>query len=116
MKKKRPALSPDQVGALGRTKDVEVLVADWGSFRCEMCCGSPQRPLGIVSFMLIPPETARALQKDSPFPEVFALNAAVRRATGAYIGRIDQDTLVGRRFLEVFFDLYDGERKELEAV
>jgi hypothetical protein len=107
----------DQVEALGRTKDVEVLVADWGSdIPLRDVLRLTPAAAGIVSFMLIPPEIARALQKDSPFPEVLALNAAARRARGAYIGRIDQDTLVGRRFLEAFFDLYDGERKELEAV
>lgn len=102
----------DQVEVLGRTKDVEVLVADWGSdipLR-DVLRLTPAAAL-IVSFILIPPEIARALQKDSPFPEVLALNAAARRAKGAYIGRIDQDTLVGRRFLEVFFDLYDGKRQ-----
>jgi hypothetical protein len=36
-----------------------------------------------VSFLQIPPETARALQKESPFPEVLALNAAARRARGS---------------------------------
>src|SRR6478672_8553762 len=96
----------DQVEALGRAKDVEVLVADWGS---EVPLRDVLRltpaAAAIVSFILIPPEIARPLQKDSPFPEVLALNAAARRAKGIYIGRIDQDTLVGRRFLEVFVDL-----------
>ena len=102
----------DQVEVLGRGKDVEVLIADWGSeiplrevLRLSPAAGR------IASFILIPPEIARPLQKDSPFPEVLALNAAARRARGAYIGRIDQDTLVGRRFLEVFFDVYEGRQK-----
>jgi hypothetical protein len=102
----------DQVEALGRTKDVEVLVADWGS---EVPLRDVLRltpaAAAIVSFVLIPPEIARPLQKDSPFPEVLALNAAARRSRGTYIGRIDQDTLVGRRFLEVFFQLCDGRRQ-----
>jgi hypothetical protein len=105
----------DQVEALGLAKDVEVLVADWGSevpLR-EVLRLSPAAA-AIVSFMLIPPEIARPLQKDSPFPEVLALNAAARRARGKYIGRIDQDTLVGRRFLEVFFDLYE-QRRQIEV-
>jgi hypothetical protein len=102
----------DQVEALSRAEDVEVLVADWGSeIPLRDVLRLTPAAAAIVSFILIPPETARPLQKDSPFPEVLALNAAARRARGTYIGRIDQDTLVGKRFLEVFFELYDGKRQ-----
>jgi hypothetical protein len=102
----------DQVVAMGRVKDVEVLVADWGSeIPLREVLRLTPAAARIVSFILIPPEIARPLQKDSPFPEVLALNAAARRANGVYIGRIDQDTLVGRRFLQVFFDLYEGKQK-----
>jgi len=97
---------------LGRDADVEVLVADWGSeipLR-EVLQLSPAAAQ-IVSFLLIPPEIARTLQKDSPFPEVLALNAAARRVSGLYIGRIDQDTLVGKRFLKTFFELHQGEKR-----
>jgi hypothetical protein len=105
----------DQVKALGRTKDIEILVADWGSdIPLRDVLRLTPAAAGIVSFMLIPPEIARVLQKDSPFPEVLALNAAARRARGAYIGRIDQDTLVGRRFLEVFFDIHE-QRRQIEV-
>jgi hypothetical protein len=41
---------------------------------------------------------------------VYAFNAAARHANGHYVGRIDQDTLVGTRFLRTFFELY--ERKQ----
>jgi hypothetical protein len=101
----------DQVEALGRAEDIEVLVADWGSeIPLREVLRLTPAAARIVSFMLIPPEIARVQQKDSPFPEVLALNAAARKARGLYLGRIDQDTLVGRHFLEVFFDLYDGRR------
>jgi hypothetical protein len=105
----------ENVHVLGREEDVEILVTDWGSdvpLR-EVLLLSPAAAR-IVSFIQIPPEIARDLQKDSPFAEVLALNAAARRAGGEYIGRIDQDTLVGRRFLEYFFDLYDG-RQQLDV-
>jgi len=103
------------VHELAREEDVEVLVADWGSdipLR-EVLELSPVAA-NMVSFILIPAEIARDLQKDSSFPEVFALNAAARRAGGEYIGRIDQDTLVGKRFLKYFFELYEG-RRQLEV-
>jgi len=80
----------DQVKELGRAKDVEVLVADWGSeVPLREVLRLTPAAADIVSFVLIPPEIALPLQKDSPFPEVLALNAAARRAKGTYIGRID---------------------------
>ena len=100
------------VEEFGREGDVEILVADWGSeipLR-EVLQLSPAAAR-IVSFIVIPPEIAHPLQKDSPFAEVLALNAAARRARGEYIGRVDQDTLVGKRFLEVFFELYEGRQQ-----
>ena len=104
-----------RVHELGRERDVEVLVADWGSdVPLRQVLEISPAAVNIVSFILIPPEIARDLQQDSPFPEVLALNAAVRRARGEYIGRIDQDTLVGKRFLEIFFELYEG-RRQLEV-
>ena len=101
-----------RVEEIGREPDVEILIADWGSeipLREELrLCPAAAR---IVSFVWIPPDTARELQQDSPFPEVLALNAAARRAGGQYIGRIDQDTLIGQRFFDTFFDFHAGTRK-----
>lgn len=98
-----------KVRDLGREADVEILVTDWGSV-IPLNEGLELSPEAcrLTSFILIPSGMAQDLQKDSPFPEVLALNAAARRAGGEYIGRIDQDTLVGIRFLKVFFDLYEG--------
>jgi hypothetical protein len=103
------------VHEMARDEDVEVVVADWGS-EVQLRDALDLSPLAarIVSFIHIEPALAQALQKDSPFAEVFALNAAARRTEGEYIGRIDQDTLVGKRFLEYFFDLYEG-RKKIEV-
>jgi hypothetical protein len=102
----------EQIESLGREKDVQILVADWGSeIPLQEVLDLTPAAAKIISFLLIPPNIARLLQKDSPFPEVLALNAAARRASGAYLGRIDQDTLVGRKFLQVFFDLYEGRQK-----
>ena len=100
---------------LGRSHQAEILVADWGSDvpLSETVRLTPEAK-AIVSFLFIPRDTAVALQKDSPFAEVLALNAAARRSRGDFIGRVDQDTLVGRRFLQTFFELYD-ETRSLEA-
>ncbi len=101
----------ERVGLLGRGGDVEVLVTDWGS-EVPLREVAALRPAAakIVSFVWVPPALAQELQGDSPFPEVLALNAAARRATGQYIGRIDQDTLVGVRFLRRIFEWVEGPR------
>jgi hypothetical protein len=99
----------DRVRALGRAHELEVLVTDWGStapLRDVIRLAPPAAE--IVSFVTIPPALAHRRQGDSPFPEVLALNAAARRARGRFIGRIDQDTLVGMRFLRWFFDGLDA--------
>ena len=99
------------VRLLERQQDVEVIVSDWGSETpLRDALSLMPDAARIVSFLLTPPEIARREQRDSKFAEVLALNAAVRRANGEYIGRIDQDTLVGRKFLETFFWLHERRR------
>jgi hypothetical protein len=97
-----------QASLLGRLDDVELVVTDWGSEvpLCEVVrlTGEAAR---ITRFVTVGLELAGAKQRDSRFAEVFALNAAARRSHGDYIGRIDQDTLVGHRFLRWFFDAVD---------
>ena len=95
----------ERVEAIGQAEDVEVLVTDWGSrVPLREAVRLVPAAAAIVSFVTVPPSVARKLQQDSPFPEVLALNAAARRARGTYIGRIDQDTLVGERFLRWVFE------------
>ena len=61
---------------------------------------------GKLKFIHTPNDIAIVEQKDSKFPEVIALNAAVRRASGEYIGRIDNDTVVGAEFFRKFSELH----------
>jgi len=92
-----------QIAALGAEALVEIVVADWGSEPpLAQALALDPAAARVTTFVTIPPEAARPLQGDSPFPEVIAINAAARRARGDFIGRIDQDTLVGRHFLETF--------------
>jgi len=91
---------------------VEIIVVDWGSdipLSETLTLGADA--VGLVSFLHVPDALARQKQRDSPFSEVFALNAAARRSRGEYIGRIDADTLVDRRFFATFFQLIDGSRE-----
>ena len=99
------------VAALGLEREVEVLVTDWGS---EVPLAEAVRleapAAALTRFLTVPPPLAQARQGRSPFPEVLALNAAARRASGRFIGRIDQDTLTGTRFLGTFVGWARGER------
>ncbi len=99
----------ERVRALGREHEVEVIVADWGSeVPLREAAALTPAASRITSFLTVPPALARSLQGDSPFPEVLALNAAARRARGEYIGRVDQDTLTGGRFLRWLFTMADS--------
>lgn len=97
-----------QAAKLDQLDDVEIIVADWGSTESlSEAVRLTADAARIVRYLNVPPKLAREKQKDSAFAEVIALNAAARRSRGDYIGRIDQDTLVGRRFFEWFFSVIE---------
>ena len=96
---------------VGKLDELEIVVADWGSETpVRDALALTPEAAQISRFVAIPPEIARVEQKDSPFPEVLALNAAARRARGEYIGRIDQDILVSTHFFEKFAWLTEKRR------
>jgi hypothetical protein len=107
------------VHELGLESRVEVIVSDWGSEPpLKDVLDLTVEAARVTHFLEIPPPIAKREQKDSPFPEVLANNAAARRASGYYIGRIDQDTLVGKLFLRRFLAMVEGTaeaRRRLEA-
>ena len=82
---------------------LEIIVSDWGSeLPLSDALNLVTEAEGRVKFVHVPPDIAEVEQKDSKFPEVIALNAAARRASGEYIGRIDNDTAVGPDFFRKF--------------
>jgi hypothetical protein len=105
-----------QAAAMGAENRIEIVVADWGSVQPlkDIVALYPEAAR-ITSFVSVPPGIAQSLQRDSPFAEVVAINAAARRARGQYIGRIDQDTLVGRRFLTTFVDWVERNESPVRA-
>lgn len=85
---------------------IEVFVSDWGSVEpLRDAVRLSHEACRIARFVEVPVEVARAHQRDSVFAEVLANNTAIRRATGRFVARIDQDTLVGPRFLAAFLAL-----------
>lgn len=88
-------------------ENLEIIVSDWGSETPlrEVLKLVPEAE-GKVKFVHTPKNVAIIEQNDSKFPEVIALNAAARRAGGEYIGRIDNDTVVGEHFFRKFASLH----------
>ena len=100
------------VQEMSREGDVEVLVTDWGSeIPLNTVLQLSPAAKKLVSFLIVPPAIAQEHQGDSLFSEVIGYNAAALRMNGLYVGRVDQDTLVGKRFIKTFFDLYEGKRQ-----
>lgn len=96
---------------VGFLDNLEIIVTDWGS---EIPLSSVLNLVAFaektVKFIHVSNSLAKSLQKDSKFPEVIALNAAARKASGQYIGRIDNDTIVGPEFFEKFNRIACGEQ------
>jgi hypothetical protein len=86
---------------------LEIIISDWGSEipLSEVLSLIPEAET-IVKFIHVSPGIAQKEQKDSKFPEVIALNTAVRKASGEYIGRIDNDTVIGTDFFRKFHNLH----------
>jgi hypothetical protein len=103
------------VAELELTEQVEVIVSDWGSdIPLNQVVALSGEARKITRFLYVPPPIAKKEQQDSVFPEVLANNAAIRRARGRFIGRIDQDTLVDKSFLAGFLQAVDEAAGKLE--
>ena len=89
----------------GFLDQLKIIVSDWGSeIPLRDVLQLVPEAVGRVKFVHTPEDIAIIEQKDSKFPEVIALNAAARRASGEYIGRIDNDTVVGAEFLKTLLN------------
>ena len=86
----------------------EVILTDWDS---PLSNGSLAKVLklnenikSILKIVEVPPAIAATYQKDSPFSEVHSMNAGFRKSSGQFFARIDQDTLIGTRFIKWFYN------------
>ncbi len=97
----------------GLDNSIEVVLSDWGSkVPLKRILKLNPGIRKILKFLTVPPNIALPLQKDSPFSEVHAINAAARRAKGLLIGRIDQDTLPGDKFFDFLEENLEEIRRE----
>jgi hypothetical protein len=99
----------ENLAAIGRLHDVEVLICDWNS-------PSPVHEIlalrtaiaSITSYIIVPSGIAVPLQKDSSFPIPIVQNIAIRRARGTFIGQTDSDILYTKDALRHLFEVLDG--------
>jgi len=93
----------------------KIHVVDWGSDeKIEDVLNIKHKNL---QFYYIPKEVTSKI--NSPLSEVHALNYIAKKCENGFIGRIDQDTFVGEKFLNWFFNdsednkFYFGRRSDL---
>lgn len=89
----------------------EIVLVDWCSKKEPLKTAIASR-LGaeakrVLKIVTVPPDIANRHQKDSPFSEVHAMNVGFRKQTGKHFARIDQDTLIGQRFMDWFYNEYE---------
>ena len=96
---------------LYETKNIdnaECILVDWGSEEPLRNILKLKKEIkSIIKIVNVPKNTAEKFQKDSPYSEVHAMNCSFRNGSGKYFLRIDQDTLVGYRFMDWFFNELD---------
>lgn len=80
----------------------EIIVTDWGSdVPISENIQLTKEAKSLVRFNYISKAVTSRIH--SPFSEPHALNYAAKLATGEFLGRIDQDTIIGDKFIEWFF-------------
>ena len=89
----------------------EVVLVDWCSKKEPLKDAIHTRLVpeakGLLKIVTVPPDIANKHQGDSPFSEVHAMNVGFRKMDGKHFARIDQDTLIGQRFMDWFYHEYE---------
>lgn len=89
----------------------ECIIVEWGTNTLKNKLSLNKQIKKILKIIEVPENIAKKYQKNSPFSEVHAMNTGFRKSSGEFFIRIDQDTLVGDRFIEWFFDEYHNNKK-----
>lgn len=101
-------------------EDYEIKLTDWGSdVPISEACNISDEARENIEFIYVPKDVTSSF--DTPFSEVHALNCAARKCTGDFIGRIDQDILIGSSFVDWYFSdaphmdtVYFCDRRDME--
>lgn len=100
--------------AIGRERDVEIIVCDWGSevpLHRELALHPAAR--GLVRFLVVPRELAVERQGQANFGYPIGFNAAVRRARGEFIFELTADILLMPAALHSLLSVLDGTFPEI---
>lgn len=85
----------------------EVVLVDWASPNPEKTLKDVLKLNSyikkILKIVTVPKDIANKYQKDSPFSEVHSMNVGFRNMEGEYFARIDNDTLIGNRWIKWFY-------------
>ena len=91
-----------------RMEESEIVLCDWCSPESNGPLSSVlnlnKETRSILKIVEVPAVIANKYQKDSPFSEVHAMNVAFRHSVGKFFARLDQDTLIGHRFVRWFYE------------
>lgn len=101
----------ERLESLGKLKFAECILVEWGTKTLKKKLSLNKSIKKILKIVEVPKNITEKYQKDSPFSEVHAMNTGFRESVGEFFIRIDQDTLVGDRFIEWFFDEYHRNKK-----
>jgi SAM-dependent methyltransferase len=95
---------------LGRLKDVEIVVVDWGSGKpMSQTLNLSRQAVQICRFLYIPPELIKEVQngKDTFHPAI-SVNAGIRKSSGNFVMLSAADTIFTPFSLESLLKLLEG--------
>lgn len=84
----------------------EIIIVDWGSFlpNLHKVLKIKKEIKHLIKFVIVPFGMVNYYNRDSCFSEVHAMNCGFRRMSGDFFIRIDQDTIVGKRFIDFLIE------------
>lgn len=99
----------EELVAIGRLHDVEILVVDWGSeVPLHRVLEVSESVKKVWRHLLVPLELAKRICPENDFPRPAIMNAGIRRAEGEYVIQSVADVLWTRRALEKLFLIIGG--------